>query len=109
MVPADARAEVVLLRDGTEVASWPLVCEGGKVDLRVVDALARLQLTAQRLGCRIRLYRAHRRLRELLALAGLADVLPLQAGSAVEPGRQAEQGEQAIGVEEGVEPTDPAG
>ena len=84
MVPADARAEVVLLRDGTEVASWPLVCEGGKVDLRVVDALARLQLKARRQGCTVWLRDACPNLTELVDLVGLAGVL--QVG---QPAREA--------------------
>jgi hypothetical protein len=52
VVPADARAEVVLLCDDAAVASWPLICRGG-VDLSVVDELARLQLDARRHGCSI--------------------------------------------------------
>ena len=75
MVPADARAEVVLLCDGAEVASWPLVCEGGKVDLRVVDALARLQLKARRQGCTVWLRHVCPTLVELVDLVGLAGVL----------------------------------
>ncbi len=42
-------------------------------DARTVDALARLQLTARRLGCRIRLQRASPELRDLLRLVGLAE------------------------------------
>ena len=75
MVPADARAEVVLLCDGAEVASWPLLCEGGQVDLRVVDALARIQLTARRQGCTVWLRHACPNLVDLLSLVGLAGVL----------------------------------
>lgn len=78
-------------------------------DAGTIDALARLQLTAQRLGCGLLLLRAHRRLRDLVAFAGLGEVLPLTAGLAVETGRQAEQREQAVGVEERVDPPDPAG
>ena len=98
MVPADARAEVVLLCDGTEVASWPLVVEGGKVDLRVVDALARLQLKARRQGCTVWLRQACPDLIELLELVGLAGVLQVSG--------QAEGLEQG-GVEEVVVPDDP--
>jgi ABC-type transporter Mla MlaB component len=46
-----------------------------RADARSVDALARLQLTARRLGCRIRLHRASAELDELLSFLGLADVV----------------------------------
>jgi hypothetical protein len=95
MVPADARAEVVLLRDGVEVASWPLLCAGGRVDLEAVDALARLQLEARRRGCTVWLRRACPDLIELLELVGLLQVIG-----------QAEGPEQG-GVEEVVVPDDP--
>ena len=98
MVPADARAEVVLLRDGVEVASWPLMCDQGRVGLRAVDALARLQLDARRRGCTVWLRHACTDLVELLELVGLADVLQVS--------RQAERLEQG-GVEEVVVPDDP--
>ena len=44
-------------------------------DAVVVDALARLQLAAGRLGCRITLDHASPELRELVGLLGLEDVL----------------------------------
>ena len=95
MVPADARAEVVLLRDGVEVASWPLLCDDGRVNLGAVDALARLQLEARRRGCTVWLRHACPDLIELLELVGLLQVI-----------RQAEGREQG-GVEEVVVPDDP--
>ena len=95
MVPADARAEVVLLRDGVEVASWPLRGAQGGVDLGAVDALARLQLEARRQGCTVWLRHACPDLIELLELVGLLQVI-----------RQAEGLEQG-GVEEVVVPDDP--
>ncbi|MFD7899305.1 STAS domain-containing protein [Streptomyces sp. NPDC059743] len=49
----------------------------GPPDLAAVDALARLQLTARRHGCRVRLRGAGRELRLLLDLVGL---LGLAAG-----------------------------
>ncbi len=98
MVPADARAEVVLLRDGAEVATWPLACEDGRVDLRAVNALARLQLRAKRQGCTVSLRHACPHLVELLELVGLAGVLQVN--------RQTEGLEQG-GVEEVVMPDDP--
>lgn len=91
-----------------------IICDVGHItapDAVTVEALARLQLTARRLGRDIRICGASRGLRDLVAFAGLSDVLPLAAllaGSA-EAGGQAEQREQAIGVEKRVEPPDPAG
>ena len=41
-----------------------------------VDALARLQLAAQRRGCQVRLRHASAELLELVAFMGLRDVLP---------------------------------
>ena len=54
------------------------VCDvsGVEPDAVTVDALARLQLTAKRLGCRMRLRDASAELLELVAFMGLADVLP---------------------------------
>jgi ABC-type transporter Mla MlaB component len=46
------------------------------VDLGTIDALARLTLTARRLGSQVRLQDASTELRDLLALVGLADVVP---------------------------------
>ena len=97
MVPAHARAEVVLVRDNTEVASWPLLCRDG-VNLSVVDELARLQLEALRQGCSISLRQACPELAGLLELVGLGGVLQV--------GGQGEDGEEA-GVEEIVVPDDP--
>jgi len=48
---------------------------GVEPDAVVVDALARLQLAAQRIGCRVRLRNASDDLRALVALMGLTDVL----------------------------------
>ena len=49
---------------------------GVEPDAVVVDALARLQLGAQRTGCRVRLRNASAALLELVAFMGLRDVLP---------------------------------
>ena len=103
MVPADSRAEVVLLRDGAEVASWALVC-GPRLDLSVVDELARLQLEARRQGCSIWLRDACPDLLALLRFTGLAGALQLE--SRLQVGRQPEELEEA-GVEEVVMPDDP--
>jgi anti-anti-sigma factor len=79
----------------------------GDVDAATVDALARLQLTAKRLGREFRLRGASDELQALLALAGLRDVLPPHQASVLEVGRQTEQRKQTLGVEERIEPDDP--
>lgn len=89
---------LVLLRGGVEVARWPFL-DGGRVDLTVVDALARLQLAARTMGCSIRLQDAGADLAGLLELVGLADAVLQGLG-------QAEGGEQR-GVDEVVVPDDP--
>jgi ABC-type transporter Mla MlaB component len=55
-----------------------VVCDvsGVQSDAVTVDALARLQLAAQRHGCQVRLRRASSELLELVAFMGLRDVLP---------------------------------
>lgn len=84
----------------------------GRPDLAVVEALARLRLTAGRLGRPIQLRNACGELRRLLAWTGLDEALAAPAASGgvlgPEPGGEAEQREEALGVEEGVEPGDPA-
>ena len=74
-------------------------------DPAILDALVRLQLAAQRLGSSIRLENACPVLVDLLALAGLSDVLPVFCASAVEMDRQAKEREQVL-VDEEVEPGD---
>lgn len=70
-----------------------------------VEALARLQLTARRAGCHIRLRRPSHELEGLLDLCGLADVLP-SGGLRLGRGRQTEEREHARRVEERVDPQD---
>jgi hypothetical protein len=72
-------------------------------ELAAIDALARLGLIARRLGCPLRVRRASPQLRELVAFCGLGDALGVGWDR-----RQPEQGEQAVGVQERVEPGDPA-
>lgn len=96
-----------LLRDsGAEV----VVCDVGALpaDVATVEVLARLQLTACRLGGRIRLQRASPELVRLLAFVGLAGVLSCggRTGLRRERGRQLEEREQTIGVEERVDRDD---
>ena len=63
------------------------------VSLATVEALARLQLAARRTGLDLRLHVFSRELRELIELAGLSESL------GVEPGREAEEREQRLGIE----------
>ena len=83
---------------------WALV----RPDAVTIDALARLQLTARRLGRAVELRRACVELVELVRLAGLHDVLPHGGVSGAEPRREPEQREQARGVEEEADPGDRA-
>jgi hypothetical protein len=69
-------------------------------DLAVVEALARVQLSARRRGSRVRLTDVPDQLRGLMELVGLAEVL------CVEAQRKPELGEQ-LGVDEVVQPADP--
>ena len=66
-----------------------------------MEALARVELTARRLGGDIRLRGASVELLELLALCGLPIELVLEAEG------QAEQREEARRIEEEGDPTDP--
>jgi ABC-type transporter Mla MlaB component len=90
----------------------PVVCDVGALvdpDAVTVDALARLQLTAGRLGHRVRLRGACGELQGLLLLMGLSEALPVGPELPIEPRGQAEEREQARGVEEEADPGDPAG
>ena len=49
---------------------------GLEPDAVTVEALARLQLGARRLGCQVRLQQASSELLQLVAFMGLTDVLP---------------------------------
>ena len=71
-----------------------IACDVGALaepDVVTIDGLARLQLTARRLGYRVELRRACGELEELLVLTGLGDVLPCAGpggdASGIEPGR----------------------
>jgi hypothetical protein len=64
-------------------------------DVAAVDALARLQLAARQAGFELRLIHASAELTCLIELTGLAGVL-----LRVESGRQPEEREQGLGVEE---------
>jgi hypothetical protein len=77
-----------------------VVCDVGGLDATIatVDALARLQLTARRLGRRIELRGGTPELAGLLTFVGLADVLGLGGDC-----RQPEEREQPRRVEERVD------
>ena len=81
-----------------------IVCDVGAIsaDIHSIDALARLQLAARRLELELRLRNGSRDLLDLIAFAGLRDVLR------VEMGGQPEQREEHVGVEEKGELDDPA-
>ena len=88
----------------------PLVFDVGAItdpDAVTVEALARLQLTARRLGRRVRFQNACRELRELVDFVGLSGVVPCEPALPVEVERQAEQGEQVRSVQEEGDPGDP--
>jgi hypothetical protein len=81
-----------------------LPCQVGalEADAATLDLLARLQLSARRLGIEVRLLDASPELRELVAFAGLNGVLRL------EPKREPEEREEPFGVEEESQLDDPA-
>jgi ABC-type transporter Mla MlaB component len=67
----------LLSKSGAEVAFCDVT--GVQSDAVTVDALARLQLAAQRLECQVFLRNASPDLRALVAFMGLTDVLPADA------------------------------
>ena len=91
-------------------SEYRFICDVGALsdpDAAVVDALARMQLTALRLGRRVELRAACAELRHLLAWMGLEDLIPLCPELSLEPERQAEKREQARSVQEEADPADP--
>lgn len=113
IAPADVpdlckRVRVVLESSDAEL----VVCDVGALtdpDAVAVDALARMQLTARRLGHQLRLRHASGELKQLLAFTGLRGVVLVSDASRLRPWWQAEKREQVRGVEECVEPHDPPG
>jgi hypothetical protein len=86
----------------------PVLCDASALvqpDLGTIDGLARLSLATRRLGHGLRLCRASSELTGLMALVGLADVVPC-VESVVEAMRQAEHREEPGGVEEEDDPAD---
>jgi len=90
-----------------------VACDVGALaepDATTIDALARLQLTARRLGRRVELRSACEELEDLLALTGLLGVLTVGGpvvASADEAWGEPELREQALRVEEEADPGDP--
>jgi len=78
-----------------------IACDASRVlapDQPALDALARLQLAARRLGATIELHNASAALADLIAIAGLGDVLVV-AESGVEVQGQVEEREER-GIDE---------
>jgi ABC-type transporter Mla MlaB component len=91
----------------------PISCDVAALvqpDAVTIDALARLQLAALRLGYRVELQRARGPLVELLLLSGLSGVVRCagsgSGASGVEAWGETEHGEQALDVQEEADPDD---
>jgi ABC-type transporter Mla MlaB component len=97
------RARVLLGRSRAQLVIFD-VADLVEPDAATIDALARLQLTARRLGCRVLVRDPCGEIQELLAFVGLADILPLVLR--VETSRQIEEREQSRGVEKEADPGD---
>ncbi len=69
-------ARLRALLDGGDVDVVLCDVRGAHPDAVLVDALARLRLTAREHGCELRVRNAGGELRDLVALCGLEDVLP---------------------------------
>jgi ABC-type transporter Mla MlaB component len=99
------------LLEGCDAGS--VACDVGALaepDGVTIDALARLQLTARRLGHRVELRRACEELGDLLTLTGLLEILTgggAPVASAVEAWREPELREQVLRIEEEADPPDP--
>ena len=108
-VAADARALAERLCVPLGAGSGePVLCDASALvqpDLGTIDGLARLALATRRLGHGLRLCRASSELTGLMALVGLAGVVPC-VESVVEPRRQAEHREELGSVEEEDDPAD---
>jgi hypothetical protein len=77
-LPALCGSLGVLLREG-EVEVVVFDVGHAAADAITLDALARLQLVARRHGCPVKLRRAAPELLDLVAFAGLADMLPSES------------------------------
>lgn len=109
IAPRDVRWMCERVRFMLDAGTDRVVCDVTAVsepDAGTVEALARMQLTARRHGGRLILRNACGKLRDLLGLSGLSDVLPcdelrLQASG------HAEEREPAGGVQKERDPADP--
>ena len=102
----DDRLRARLERDPADL----VVCDLAHLvapEVAIVEALARLQLTARRHGAEMRLCNVSHALHDLLAVAGLCDVVGVCPDLGLEAERQAEEREPALGVEEEGDPADP--
>jgi len=97
----DRVATVVLSCGGAEVATWAITAWDRR-DLAIVDTMARFQLLARRIDCRIEVRDPCPDLARLLDFVGLAELL----SGGVEMGGQPEDLEEP-GIEEVVMPDDP--
>jgi ABC-type transporter Mla MlaB component len=91
------RGHALLNESGADV----LVCDAGplaETDAVALEAIARLQLTAMRLGSRLCVHNAAVELEELLRFTGLAEICGLRVGGKLE--RKPEEREDPRGVEE---------
>ncbi len=87
-----------------------MICDVGALDdpdAATVDLVARLQLTARRLGRRVRLLDACGELQDLIELTGLSDFVPFSGELPLDARREAEQREPPGGIEEEADPGDP--
>lgn len=81
-----------------------MTSDGGGTDLRLLDALCRAALAARRRGWAVALHTSDERLRALVELAGLTEVLrPYRSG---QPQGQAQPDKDRF-TEEGVDVGDP--
>ena len=76
-IPGLARRVCRLLEEGKPDVALCEICNVPVPDAVTVEALARLQLAAQRYGCRVQLRNASTELLELVAFMGLRDVIPI--------------------------------
>jgi len=93
--------DVAALLDATGADVALCDVRGLPADAAAVDALARIQLAARRMGRQVVLRHAADDLRDLLAFVGLSGVLRIEVGG------QPEQREQRVSVEEERELDDP--
>ncbi len=92
-----------------ETAARTFVCDLGalaEADLVAIDALARLQLTARRFGCQMRLSDPPDVLAGLLELTGLCDVISASDDLPVESEGQPEHRIEPLRVEKESDPGD---